>query len=409
MAQRSGVNGRIAGRTACLALAWLLAALAPSLATDWSRWRGPDGTGISSESEWKPQALAAAPKVKWRTNLGVGHSSLSIAGKKLYTMGNVGGSDTVYCLDAETGKPLWRFPYPCPAGNFSGPRATPALEGGLLYALSRKGDAICLDAETGKLKWAKDLIKEFKAQPTDYGLSGSPLLVGDLVIYNALDSGIALHKLTGEKVWASPEGPGGYATPVHFKSQGNDRVAIFGARNLHVVDPATGKKHQSFPWQTQFDVNAADPAYFDDKLFITSAWEHGCALLDVSGTSAKALWENKNLRGHLSSPIFLDGHLYGIDDNTPNGQLRCIDARNGDLKWAQKGGFESMSVAGGRILALDKKGFLTLIEASPKEYKEIAKAAVLNAKARNWTAPVLANGLIYCRNGDGDLVCIDVR
>ncbi|MBI3858273.1 MAG: PQQ-binding-like beta-propeller repeat protein [Planctomycetes bacterium] len=390
-------------------LIWLLAAFGSSPASDWSRWRGPDGSGISAESDWRPQALSPAPKVKWRMNLGVGHSSMCIAGKRLYTMGNVGGSDSVYCLDAETGKPGWRFPYPCPAGNFSGPRATPVLDGGLLYTLSRKGDALCLDAESGRLKWAKDLIKEFKAQPTDYGLCGSPLLVGDLVIYNALDYGIALNKLTGEKVWTSPEGPGGYASPVHFKIQGNDRVAIFGARNLQVIDPASGKRLQSFPWQTQFDVNAADPAFFDEKLFITSAWEHGCALLDVSGTSAKALWENKNLRGHLSSPIYLDGCIYGIDDNTPNGQLRCLDARTGEVKWAQKGMFESMSIAGGKMLTLDKKGLLIVAEASPKEYKEVAKAPVLNAKARNWTAPVLANGLLYCRNGEGDLVCLDVR
>ena len=281
-------------------------------ASDWSRWRGPDANGISAESDWRPQALAAAPRLKWKTNLGVGHSSVSIAGKRLYTMGNVGGSDTVYCFDAETGKLAWRFPYACPPGNFSGPRATPTLDGGLLYTLSRKGDALCLDAETGKPKWAKDLIREFKAQPTDYGLCGSPLIVGELVIYNALDCGVALNKMTGEKIWASAEGAGGYATPVFFKGPAGDRVAIFGAKSLNVVDPASGKKLQSHPWTTQFDVNAADPAFFDEKLFITSAWERGCALLDVSGGSAKVLWENKNLRGHLASPIYLDGCLYGI-------------------------------------------------------------------------------------------------
>ena len=391
------------------AILFVLASMASAHASDWPRWRGPDANGISAESDWKPQSLAGAVKAKWRTNLGLGVCSVSIAGKRLYTLGNMGGSDIVYCMDAETGKLIWRFPYPCPAGNFYGPRATPTLEGGLVYTLSRKGDALCLDAETGKPKWAKDLIREFKAQPTDYGLCGSPLIVGDLVIYNALENGVALNKLTGEKVWGSSEGPGGYATPVPFKSQGSDRVAIFSAKGLHVVDAATGKKLQSHSWQTQFDGNAADPVFFDDKLFITSAWERGCALLDVSGGSARVLWENKNLRGHLSSPIYLDGCLYGIDDNTPNGQLRCLDAKTGDVKWAQKGMFESMSIAGGRILALDKKGLLVIAEASPKEYKELARAAILNSKARNWTAPVLANGFVYCRNGDGDLVCIDLR
>jgi outer membrane protein assembly factor BamB len=390
-------------------IAWACLAGLPASASDWTRWRGPEGTGISPESDWKPQALAGAVKAKWRTNLGLGVCSVSIAGKRLYTLGNTGGSDIVYCMDAETGKLIWRFPYPCPAGNFYGPRATPTVDGGFLYTLSRKGDALCLDAETGKIKWAKDLIREFKAQPTDYGLTGSPLIVGDLVLYNALESGIAFNKLTGEKVWASAGGPGGYATPVAFRLKEKELVAIFGARALHLVEPATGRKTFSVPWQTEFDGNAADPAFYDEKLFITSGWERGCALLDLSGAAPKIQWSNKNLRGHLSSPIYLDGCLYGIDDNTPNGQLKCLDAKTGDVKWTQKGMYESMSMAGGKILALDKKGYLVVAEASPKEHKEVARTPVLNSKARNWTAPVLANGLLYCRNSDGDLVCIDVR
>ncbi len=391
-----------------LAIGGLLAGLGAGHASDWPRWRGPDGNGVSSETEWKPQALAR-PKFKWRGQVGVGHSAVSVAGKRLYTMGNQGGQDVVSCLDAETGKVIWRFPYPCPAGSFPGPRATPVLDGAFLYTLSRKGDALCLDAETGRPKWAKDLVKEHKAQQTDYGLCGSPLVLGDAVIYNALESGVALNKLTGEKIWTGAAGPGAYATPVPFKSQGKDCVAIFGARSLFVVDAATGQKLSTFAWPTQFDANAADPLHFDGKLFITSAWEQGCALLDVSGGAARALWQNKNLRGHFSSPVYLDGYIYGIDDNTPNGQLRCVDARTGEGKWAQKGGFESMSAAGGKLLAIDKKGLLTVAEAVPAGYKEVAKAAVLSGQAKNWTAPVLAHGLLYCRNGDGDLVCLDLR
>src|SRR6185436_10355232 len=156
-------------KTSMRAILFALVPILSAQASDWPRWRGPDANGISAESEWKPQSLTGAVKAKWRTNLGLGVCSVSIAGKRLYTLGNVGGSDNVYCMDAETGKLIWRFPYPCPAGNFYGPRATPTLDGGLLYTLSRKGDALCLDAENGKVKWAKDLMREFKAQPTDYG------------------------------------------------------------------------------------------------------------------------------------------------------------------------------------------------------------------------------------------------
>lgn len=376
-------------------------------ASDWPRFRGPEGTGVSPE-EWNVKALAR-PKVRWGINVGEGHASVAVAGKRLYTMGNLGGSDVVFCLDAETGKQLWRQPFPCPPGNFKGPRSTPTLDGGSVYTLSREGDALCLDAETGKVKWHRDLAKDHKAEKLDYGICGSPRVVGDSVLYNACAGGVALNKATGETLWASAKGPCGYATPLTLTAQGKECVAVFSATELLVLDPATGRKVQSYSWRTPFDANVADPVLFDGKLFITSGWDRGGALLDLSGVAAKPLWETRHLASQLSSPVYLDGHLYGVHGNTPNGELRCIDARTGDLKWTQKGAYENMMVAGGKILAVDKRGSLTVAEAAPAGYKELARVQVLNAKARNWTAPVLANGMIYCRNSDGDLVCLDVR
>jgi outer membrane protein assembly factor BamB len=378
-------------------------------ASDWSRWRGPDGNGISKESDWKPQALAPAPKIAWRNNVGSGHSSVLVVGKRLYTMGNVGGKDFFYCLETEKGRLIWQSGYVCPAGNFPGPRATPALDGELLYGLSRQGHAVCVETEAGKVKWQKNLILEFGAKNVDYGLAGSPLVVGDAVIYNVGAHGIALNRTTGEKIWASPGGPCGYASPVSLKFKGKEAVAIFGASDLFILEAQTGDRLDSIAWHTQFDANAADPVGFEGKLFITSAWDRGCALLDLSDGKLRPVWENKNFRGHFASPICLDGSIYGVDGNTPNGELRCIDAATGSVKWTQKGGFESVSVAGGKLLALDKRGVLTVAEAVPTGYKEIVKAAIQSPKAKNWTAPVLSNGFLYCRNSDGELVCIDVR
>ena len=125
---------------------------------------------------------------------------------------------------------------------------------------------------------------------------------------------------------------------------------------------------------------------------------------------SRVLWEGKEMRCHFSSPIYLDGHLYGIDDQTGSGKLRCLDAKTGTAKWtSKKNGYENLMIAAGKILAVDKDGSLIVVEATPAAYKEIARGTVLNGKARNWTAPVLANGFVYCRNSDGDLVCVDVR
>jgi len=389
-------------------LAFLLGGGLLSQASDWGRWRGPDGNGVSSEKGWKPQAVAAA-KVRWKASLGKGHSCMAVSAKRLYTMGNPGGNDVVYCLDAETGKEVWKYSYPCDQGNFEGPRSTPVVDGDHVYTLSREGHAFCFEAATGKIVWQKNLIKDFGAANITWGFAASPLIVDKAVVYNARSSGLAVDKLTGEKLWQGGGGQCGYAAPVRFTHKGKDSLAFFSFKEVVVVDAQTGEKQLSHPWETQYDVNAADPIYFDGKLFITSGYEKGCTLLDLTGKNVKQVWENQNMRGHFASPIYLDGHIYGVDGNTGQGQLRCLEAKSGKVKWTQKGGFENLIIVSGMILAIDKNGTLVVAEANDKAFRETAKAVVLNGKAKNWTAPVLANGFIYCRNSDGDLVCIDVH
>src|SRR6185295_9969903 len=307
-------------RAAVLGAVCLLTGAVAAPASDWSRWRGPEGTGVSAEKGWKPQALAAA-KVKWKASVGKGHSCLAVTEKRLYTMGNPGNTDVVCCLDTATGKEIWKYSYPCDQGNFEGPRATPVVDGDSVYTLSREGLALCLEAATGKVKWQKNLIKDFAASNITWGFAGSPLVMDKAVVYNARASGLALDKLTGEKIWEGGGGQCGYAAPVRFTHKGKDSLAFFSFKDVVVVDAQTGEKQLSHPWMTQYDVNAADPLYFDGKLFITSGYEHGCALLDLSGKNVKQLWENQNMRGHFASPIYLDGYIYGVDGQTRQGQL----------------------------------------------------------------------------------------
>jgi outer membrane protein assembly factor BamB len=387
----------------------LLFALAsrPTRADDWPRWRGSDGRGLSTES-WKPEALAR-PKLLYRAQVGEGVCSVSIAAGRLYTVGNQAGQDIVSCLDGKTGKSLWRYAYKCAAGNFFGPRATPTVDGGVVFALSRSGLAFALDASTGELRWQADLMTEHGAKNNDYGLTGSPLVAGDAVLYNANLRGIALDKRTGKKLWSSGSGYGGFASPVAVDRGGKAGVALFCAAELCILDPASGQSVASFPWKTSFDANAADPVVFDGKIFISSGWDRGCALLSLAGDRLSQVWQNTELRSQIASPVYLDGHLYGIDDNTPNGQLRCLDAATGKMKWTHKGGFGNLLVADGRILSIDKQGTLVVAAADPSAFKELARVPVLGSKAKNWIAPVLADGLLYCRDSEGMLVCLDVR
>ncbi len=388
-----------------LIAAWTLPPAGVAHADDWARWRGPEGTGISKETGWRPEAVKEA-KTKWKTNLGPGHSSVAVSGNRVYTMGNQGGNDVVYCFNEETGAEIWKHTYPCAPGNYAGPRATPVVDGAFVYTVSRNGDAFCLDAKTGKVVWKANVLAG-GARNVEWGVAGSPLIAGNMVIFNVGSHGAAYSKANGQKIWSS-SGACGYASPVMFKFKGRDCLAMFGAKEVSVVDLGRGQKLGSYSWVTEYDVNAADPLHMEGKLLIASGYNRGCALLDVA-SGLKPLWENKNLRCHFSSPVFLNGHIFGVDGNTGGGQLRCIDPRTGEPKWTERGRFENLTAANGKLLTMDGGGALKIVEADPSGYKEVARAVVLTGGGTKWTAPVLANGAIYCRGGNGDLVCVDVK
>lgn len=382
----------------CLAAAATLAT-----AEDWPNFRGPDHDGISKETAWSPAAVSAG-KIAWSADVGSGYSAVSIADGKAYTTGNINkDTDVVFCLDAETGKPLWRHEYPEPLEPkyySGGCSATPTVHGGKVYTLSKKGKVFCLDAASGKPVWNRQL--EFTV-PT-WGFAGSPLIHGQAVIFNAGRSGIACDKDTGAVLWKSADEAGGYASPVPFEQDGQARVALFAKSSILALNPADGKVLWSSPWETRYDVNAADPIVSGSRIFITSGYNRGASLLDFSGGKPRTVWENKDMRSQMSGPVLIGGHLYGFDDN----QLACLDWETGEKKWSEKSPKKgALMAAGDKLIVLGETGRLAIAEATPAAYRELAAADIL--KGRCWTMPVLANGRIYARNADGRLVCLDVR
>jgi outer membrane protein assembly factor BamB len=378
-------------------------------ANDWPCFRGPERNSISTEKDWDPAALSKKVKMAWSGNVGEGYSAVSIKDGKLYSMGNTDDTDIIYCLDAATGKEIWKKSYPSKKGSYPGPRATPTVDDGKVYTLGRNGDVLCLDAKTGKVAWQKNVIKEYGADNIKWGLAGSPCVYGNALVINAGKHGIVLNKATGEKVWDSSPGKGGYSTPVIYKKDKTHCVSVFGEKGVYGVDLKTGKQLWFYEWETSWDVNAADPTVVGDKIFITSGYKRGCTLLDISGATPKSLWENKEMASQFSSPVYLDGNIYGISGNAGKGDLKCIDLNTGKVKWSHDSGFGSLMVADNKLIILNERGVLTIAEASPSGYKEISSAKVMDPKgAKCWTMPVLCNGKIYCRDSKGQLVCIDV-
>jgi outer membrane protein assembly factor BamB len=382
--------------------------------SDWPRWRGPDANGSSPEIV-NPAALAPQPRVVWKASLGTGFSSPSVKDGLLYCAGNAGGVDTVTCLDFGTGRKVWSFSYPCAEGSYPGPKATPTVDGGLVFTLSREGHLFALDARTGKVRWARHLVKDFGAGRQQYDFSGSPVVMDNLLILNAGRSGMALDKTTGQKVWGSggtsgSGGQGGYAAPVIASIGGAPTAVILGWRAVFGVSPRTGAVQWSFDWENESDVNAADPVVFGDKVFVSSAYWKGCALYDVSGPAPSMVWKSQALASHFSSFILRDGFLYGVDGDArmPRvGSLRCVDVQTGKAAWSAPLGFGSLIAAGDTLVVLTSTGTIVAADISPAAYVERGRGSL--PRDQYWTPPSLANGRLFIRNLSGDLFAVDVK
>lgn len=395
-------------RKASLSIAVVALALAVQTgrADDWPQWRGPERNSISKETGWF--APGATAKIAWKASVGAGYSSVAVSGGRLYTMGNKDGQDAIVCLNAADGKEQWRYSYPCRPGSYAGPRCTPTVTDGKVYALSREGVALCLDAKDGAEKWKRDLAKEQGVEAPTWGFASSPLILGKRMIVNVGGSGTALDKDTGEPVWKSSGKGASYASAVPFVFAGKPAVALFAQKALIAVDEASGAKLWEHPWSTSYDVNAPDPEIMVDKILITSGYGRGAALLDVAGATPKVAWENKSIASHFSSLVLRDGYVYGVTGNTGGGELRCIKAATGEVKWSSGAtGFGSLIMADGKLIVLNEKGTLFVFKAAPDACEELWKGKVQEPTC--WTPPALANGLIYCRNEKGELVAVDVR
>ena len=388
----------------CMFLFTLLTSCTTVDADDWPHFRGIHRNGTTTETvdpaSWPPEG----PRLLWQASIGTGFSSIAIADGRVCSMGNTDGTDHVVCLDEETGEEFWRHSYACALDDNlfeGGPTSTPTIDGSEVYTFSRRGDVFCLDAASGDVRWSVNVREDTGAPIPTWGFGSSAVIRESLLLLNSGSAGLALNKATGDVVWNSGDQEAAYATPVMF----TDNIFLFlSGRELTAVDIHSGEAIWSHRWLTRFGVNAADPIVTGDRIFLSSGYGKGAALLDIAGDTPQEVWRSRDLRTQFNTSILREGYLYGIDgDTTDIARLCCLELDTGELNWTREDiGSGSVLLAGDDLLVLTDEGELLIAPVSPERFDPVASSQVLDGKC--WTSPALANGRLYCRNAAGLLI-----
>src|SRR5262245_6950055 len=407
----------------------LLLALTPALraapapkdkdgpADDWPQWLGPnrDGSVPTKLAPW-----AGDLKVPWHVPVGEGNSSPVVAGGLVYLHTKVKDKDTerVQAFDAKTGQVKWTQEYektPFKPLFGEGPRATPCVHDGLLYTLGNTGVLACWEAATGKAAWKIDTLNDPKKDNLFFGISASPLIVGDNVVVQGGGTGSrglkAFDRKTGKPAWTAGEDPASYAAPVLI---GKDIIALTGA-NLTAVSPA-GEIRWKFPFKDQLNESSTTPIKAGDA-YIASSVTAGMVAVRVPDQDGKPtptqVWKNPTLTCYFSTPIAVGKeHLFvvtGVASLTnPSITLRCVEVTTGKEVWNKPkvGKYHAalLRLADDNVLMHDDQGDLRLLAPNVKEYQELAKS---RACGPTWAHPAIAGGRIYVRDNK-ELVCLSL-
>jgi outer membrane protein assembly factor BamB len=376
--------------------------VAAQTAGEWPQWRGPNRDGISKETGLLKQWPEQGPALVWKTTgAGNGYSSLAISGGHIFTMGARGDREYIIAFDVNNGKEVWATPngrsFTNDRGN--GPRGTPTVEGDRLYALGGSGDLTCLDTKSGKVIWTMNILQKFGGSNPRWGISESPLVIGEKLLVNAGGpnaSVIALNKKDGTLIWKSQSDGAGYSSGMPLQIGSTTQVVFFTDQRAVGLDLKDGKFLWSYPKASNDVANVATPVIKDNRVFLSSDYGTGAGLVEVKADgTAQEVYFTKEMRNHHSSSILIGDYLYGYS----SGILTAMRFDTGAVAWRDRSvGKGSLVYADGNLYAFSENGVVGLIEATPTRYVEKGRFRIQQDSLPTWTHPVVAGGRLYLRD-----------
>jgi len=386
---------------------------------DYPQFLGPNRNGRVDFVRLDPDWQSKPPRLVWSRPIGEGWSTFSVVAGRAVTQEQRDDAEMVTCYDLATGELLWthsesvRFQQ---AMGGVGPRATPTIHQGKVYALGATGLLNCLDLASGESLWRVDIVADNGAENVMWGRACSPLVVDEKVIVSAGgpdgNSLVAYHKDTGEKIWSGGDARSAYASPVVGLVAGERQVVIVNENQVAGHDLATGKVLWTHPWPGSSDGNAncSQSVLLDgDRVLLSKGYSGGSEMLHIrrneDGTfTAESLWKNPRvLKTKFNNVVVRDGHAYGMSEVI----MECVDLADGQVKWRKRPrdyGHAQLLLVGDLILAMtETSGEVALVQATPERYRELARYPVLEvnellASGMTWNNPALAGKYLLVRN-----------
>ncbi len=422
---RCSLLGRIVPATqnwlACGALA--LSSVSVTLtaaADDWAQWRGPNREGRSTESGLMQAWPEGGPAQLWtNTATGLGYGGIAVVQGQLFTVGAFEDQEFLLALDANSGKEQWRAELGTLFVNNwgDGPRSTPTVVDGRVFALGAQGNLVCVDQNSGSEIWRANLTDFGGSVPT-WGYSESPLVDENYVVVTpgGPNGGaiVALDKSTGKLAWQSDscQGTAHYSSVIVAHPHGKKQYVQLLMERLVGLDPSTGQQLWSVDWPGRVAV-IPTPIADGNRVYISSGYGVGCMMVEIAAdNSVTEVYRNKVMKNHHGGVIKVGDHLYGYSDGPG---WTCQDFASGESLWEEGAlGKGCLTFAGGRlIMQSEDRGEIVLVEPSDAGWRERGRF-VLSPQSeqrkrdgRIWTHPVVSGGKLYLKDQE-ILYCYDV-